>query len=435
VSVEAGGGAAERRERAGRTALVATLLFVAATAATWLRIPPTARDTLYAEDGSHFVNDWVNDDSLGTLFNPYAGYQHLVPRAGTGLVTHVVPVADWAVAVNFMACIVVGAIAVLVYLASASLLDSALARLGLSAVVVLVPLAVEEAIGNLANVHWYFFFLVPFVLLARPEGLRRQIGWAAVALVSTLTEPQCIVFAPLAVWLVVRDRRCRLVVAGYALGLAVQAVSYLSAPRPRSDGLPPLLATVKGYLVNAVFGAINAHGRVVGAVVERTGWVGPGLALVAFLAVGVVAYRYGGRWVRLATVVLIVGSVLAWAGPYLFNNESYLYYDAPPDAHGLPLIRWGMTASMFLLALVPLASDGLLRLGRTGRGLALAGLVGLVAMMTLSFSIANDGRTSPPWHSEVDRGRQVCLDGATQVALATAPSGYFVAMPCDRLAR
>lgn len=421
-------------ERSRKSWLESLCLVVVASAVTWLRLPAAGRDTLYAEDGSHFVNDWVIGGSVTTLFSPYAGYQHFVPRAATGLVTALLPVPTWANAVTWLACVVVGTVAALVYVASGSLTTSRLPRLALAAVVVMVPLAAEEAIANLANVHWYFLFLMPFVFLARPTRSLSSIAWGLVALVAALTEPQVIVFAPLAAWVLVRGRRAWPAVAGWALGLTAQAASYLSQPRPRVDGLPPVGATVKGYLVNAVLGSLNAHGRVVGAVVERTGWVGPSLVLLGFVAVAAVAMVRGGSRIRGAAVVLLLGSVAAWVGPYAFNNQAYLYYDLPPNSHGLPLIRWGMTASMCLLALVPLAAAALSRQSRRQR-MARAALVGLVAVMSLSFVIGNDGRLPPHWQDEVSRGREVCGSGVTSVKLATSPSGYAVSMPCSVLER
>jgi hypothetical protein len=418
------------------TPVAFVLVTAVATALTWLRLPAVGRDTLYAEDGSQFVNDWAHDGSWSVLFKPYAGYQHLVPRAATGLVTRLLPVDAWADGAIVAAAFVVGVTSGLVFVLSRSVVSSRTARLGLAAVPVLVPLAGVEVIDSLANVHWYLLYLTPWLLLARPRGRATAVGLGAVALVSALTEPQTILFAPVALWVLLRDPRARVVVAGWALGVAGQVVTFVLAPRPRNDGFPPWLSVVKGYLASAVLASGNGHGRVVGTAVAKGGWWVGLAVLLVFWALAAVALIRASAPLRIAVLACVVGSVLAWVLPYVTNNASDLYYDeVPGPPYILPLVRWGMTASMLLLALVPLAAGALrARRVRGGRLLGLLLVGGLVVVMGASFLMDNDGRQGPYWRDGVSNARKQCANGSADVVrIPTGGTVYAVQMPCDRL--
>lgn len=407
-----------------------------ATALTWLRLPAAGRDTLYAEDGSQFVNDWAHGGSWSVLVKSYAGYQHLVPRVATGLVTRLLPVEAWADAVIVAAAVVVGCTAGLVFVLSRSVVSSRTARLGLAAVPVLVPLAGVEVIDSLANVHWYLLYLTPWLLLARPRGRATAVGLSVVALVAALTEPQTVLFAPLALWVLLRDPRSRVIVAGWALGVAGQVITFVVAPRPRTEGSPPWLSVVKGYLASTVLASGSGHGRVVGTAVATGGWWVGLVVLLVFWGLAALALVRASAPLRVAVIACVVGSVAAWVLPYVTNNASALYYDqVPGPPYVLPLVRWGMTASMLLLALVPLAA-GSLR-ARNVRGCRLLGLVlvgGMVVVMSASFLMDNDGRQGPSWRDGVSQARQQC--GSASAGVVRIPTGgtvYAVQMPCDRL--
>ena len=215
---------------------------ILASVLTWLRLPAAGRDTLYAEDGSQFVNDWASNGSWSVLLRPYAGYQHLIPRVASGLIAWLVPIDAWADAMIAAAAAVVGVTAGLVYVLSRAVVSSPMARLGLAAVPVLVPLAGVEVIDSLANVHWYLLYLTPWLLLAMPRERATALGLAFVALVAALTEPQTVILAPLAVWVLVRDPRSRVIVLGWALGVAGQIITFVwrraSGPTVSLPGCP-----------------------------------------------------------------------------------------------------------------------------------------------------------------------------------------------------
>ena len=144
---------------------------------------------------------------------PYAGYQHLIPRLASGLVIALVPPAGWALAINAIACLVVGTVAGLIYVFSRDVISFRPARVVLGLLAVMTPMAGLEALGNIANLHWFLLYLTPWLLLATPRSTLGAALMAVVAFVSVATEPQCAIFLPLAIWRFVASPRTRPVIA------------------------------------------------------------------------------------------------------------------------------------------------------------------------------------------------------------------------------
>ena len=122
----------DREESAGVTAtrewpVVAALTLVGAVL-TWFRVPPGGHQTLYAEDGREFIQDWMTDSA--PWFKAYAGYQHFIPRAASWVVTSFTPIGWWAVAITIAACLLTGLVCGLVYLFSRDVLDVPVCRFG-----------------------------------------------------------------------------------------------------------------------------------------------------------------------------------------------------------------------------------------------------------------------------------------------------------------
>ncbi len=164
------------------------------------------------------------------------------------------------------ACVVTGGVAALVFVFSRDVIAAWVARVGLALIVVLTPLAGMEILGNVANVHWYLLYLTPWLLLATPRSRVGSVLMVLLALAVTLTEPQAILFVPLAVWRFLKVPAVRPVVYGYAAGLAAQVLSTLLAGRSRTGGLPPPLSVAEGYWANAALSVFTGNG-------QWTGWL------------------------------------------------------------------------------------------------------------------------------------------------------------------
>ena len=88
----------------------------------WFRLPPMAHDTVWAEDGRLFLFGAEQHGLFGVIFVPYAGYLQFVPRLIAGAVVQWLPAADWALGMTAGACLVTGAIACVVFVASRDVL-------------------------------------------------------------------------------------------------------------------------------------------------------------------------------------------------------------------------------------------------------------------------------------------------------------------------
>ena len=111
-------------------------------------------------------------------------------------------------------------------------------RVALGPLTAVAPIVAFEALGNLANLHWFLLYMSIWVLLATPRSVVGAWGMGVVALLCTATEPQCAMVLPLAVWAVVRSRRSRPVVLCWTVGVVAQVVTTLIAPREIARSLP-----------------------------------------------------------------------------------------------------------------------------------------------------------------------------------------------------
>jgi hypothetical protein len=442
--------------------MIAGLLVVLGTLISWERLPAGTRDTLWAEDVRNFLSDAVKYGPLPALTHSYAGYLHTVPRVIAGLTMQLVPVSGWAVSMTLGACLVTGIVAGLVYVTSGTIIAWMPARIALAAITFLVPLAPREVLGNTANLHWYFLWLAPWLLLYRPAT--RAASWivAVAALFAALTEIQMALFIPLMLWQH-RDRRRVPIRALFLLGIALQVVATLIAPRG-SSGASPIgpLSLGYGYLINCVMTILSPNPAVLGPLLVQFGPVVGLVLLLPFVGLLVYALRRGSSVQRILAAVLAAGSVALYVIAVEISPGTFYDYAAESSA-GLAvpwLARYGVVPSMFLLALAPLAvtvwwrrrndavghaADGageaqpvtlLRRLGRNRSRLVV--LVALLAVMLVGFSPASTRRSNgPQWQPQVARQQAWCVGRSplTRVTLAGAPSsGWKLAVTCAELA-
>lgn len=344
------------------------LVGVATVAVGWFRLPVLARDTLWAEDSRLFLQQRVVLGPWASLFQPYDGYQHLVPRVLTDVAAAVAPISDYAHTVTVLALVAVGATAAATYAFTGGLVRTRVVRVVLSFVPVLLPLIPVEALGTFANLHWFALYLAPFALLHRPST-RVRAAWQTFALFAiAMTEIQAVVFVPLLL-LMVRSRRSWPAGIAFLVGLAAQFTSYALLPRVRG-GEPPLVLgdTVRGFFVEPSMSILWPNPASAAAHLAAHGWLLVFAVFVPFVLAAVVAVAT--RWSRRSLLVaaLAYGIVGIWFADTVLNptNELIAF-----GARGLPWIgavgyvRYALVPSMFMLAVVALAADRLLAPGLT----------------------------------------------------------------------
>ena len=410
-------------------------------------MPTAIGGWLYAEDGRSFIGDWLGTNEpikgdLSLLWMPYAGYQHLIPRLASGVITALVPPAGWALAVNAIACLVVGSVAGLVFVFSRDVISFLPSRLVLGMLAVMAPMAGLEALGNLANLHWFLLYLTPWLLLATPRSTAGTWAMAAVAFLAVATEPQCAIFLPLAIWRIVTVPRTRPVMACWLLGVVAQVVTAIDAPRAIGTAVPPIASTIEGYVLNVGMTLGTTHLPLLGAVLVRVGWWVGFVGVAAVLAVAVVGIVKGSPTAKVAIAALIYGSVVSWTASFVLGrNPAFFYSEMDAIALGTPLLaRWGTAASMLLGATIPVTVAVMVQRYPRWRAAWLALLAVLVLTLTASL-IAHPSRAGHTWQDEVDAAISTCAatpDG--EVELPTPPDaspgdpGWRVGVPCSRLA-
>lgn len=380
-----GRGSTGRRIRSGHAERIGAVgVFVLAVTLAWSRMPAAVRDVLWAEDGRTFLGEGVQYGTLGTLTRSYAGYLHQYPRIVAGVVQHVLPVEAWATGIAFGAVVGTGLVAAVVFVCTrdvTSRLSPSAAyttRVGIALAAVLVPIATNEVLGNLANVHAYFLWMMPFVLLNRPRSWWSSVGLAVVTLLGALTETQAIVFAPLLL-LGFRVRRSWPVKAAFLVGAGLQLAVWLGSNQHRGQvgrATIDLASLADGFGLNA--GMTTFLSRVAsGAILAAVGpWAG-----LAFVVPFVVAFAWvllrGDRTQRTLAVVLALYSIVLWCAAVVLNPKpAYAYASMSPGFLRYAWVsRYGMFPATAGLVLVVLALVAPGRRRRDRAGAAVAGSV------------------------------------------------------------
>jgi hypothetical protein len=429
---------------------------------SWARLPWSARKLVWAEDGSFFLTDSDQLGTMDTLLKPYMGYLHLVPRAVVGLVGHFGNLAYLADQIALVCCLIVGAVAALVFHCSSAVTDWRAARLALASVAVLVPTAPLEVLGNTANLHWYLLWASVWLLLYTPRSWLGSIGLGLVALAIALTEILTGFLAPL-VFYRFRSARMWPVRIGYGLGLLLQVHATLVSPRDTGASPPGLASTVEGYFLQAVTTIFFAQDKTAGEVLARTGWwIGLVLAVPALLSWVYVLVR-GRSVTRVASTALALLSVLVWVFAFrgVSGGPDWEYADfGTSEFTSFAIVRYSVLCSMCLIALPLLAAVELRRRAQLraatvvvapGRLAAVrryrrlsAALVGVIPLAVVCVMLANftpevTRRSGVPvWSTSVAAARAQCevQRGRGSIDLPVAPGGDWVAtLSCATLDR
>ncbi len=425
--------------------LAATILAVG-TVVCWLRLPPSAQDTLWAEDARRFLNDAVHLGPIPALFSPYAGYLHTVPRSIAGLTVQFVPMDYWANSMAFGACMVAAGVAALVFVCSRDIIQWLPARTALAAITLLDPLAPHEVLGNTANLHWFFLWLTPWLLLYRPRS-RRGSWWLGIAaLFAALTEIQMVLFLPLLAWRF-RDRRRWPVRILYLVGATAQVVTTIFWPRGVATiPLISLPSLVYGYLINAVMTIWLPTSTAIGRLIVPMGPAAGVLLLLPFLAAAIWGFARGSAIQRTMIVTLLAGSMILYTLAVEVSPGSFYDY-ARMSASQLAspwLARYGVVPSMMLLALIPIALSTRSpaaplpgppvrrRMPRTALPPLILALT-IVLLLTQFVPVSTRRSGGPLWLPQVGAQREKCEADSpnTLVPLDGAPgSAWIVYVPC-----
>lgn len=395
------------RGRGWELVLLAAVV-VAGAIITWNRVPADHRDRVWAEDGNIFLAEALDSSPLAVLFRGYAGYQHFVPRVVEVGVLPIIDLSDYPVVIFAVCAVLTGLAGGAVFWLTRDNVPWLPARVALALITSVVPLATQETVGNLADLHTYAMWVMPWLLLYRPRTWTTSIAWGVLAWALVMTEIQAIFFVFLILFRLGRAHsRQRPVFVGFAVGALAQVITALVVQRTTSGGPLSVASTVMGWMINTVMPLLTADPITIRQWVIDSGVAVAVIVIVPVALAAIAVLIWGTSSQRLLTVSLLLGSAAIYTGSAWANSGFWFAYaEEPLTDVGIRLalnIRYGVASGMMLAAILPIAAAVIVRRGRHRVPaqaaawvlcLATVGVLGHGATMTISIR-DQVGRWSP----------------------------------------
>jgi hypothetical protein len=402
---------------------------------------PGPFNSIFAEDASYFLSDALAHDPVSAVTTPFNGYFHIGPRLLTEIAT-LAPLPWMPAVMSIESALILGLIAVLVFVASAAHLRSLPARLLVSAPVVVTASAENVAAtttNNVATLQFWAAYAVFWVLLwVSPSRKARTVGIVVVALTAVSTM-LTVVLIPLALLrLYVRRTWYEVILTGtlaaggalHGMALATGMTARPSFLKPNYDPVPVFDAFFRWGVPHMVFG-YRWSGFPLGAVTQRQMVLAEiaGCILVLVLVAALLRRRTpapsgasddpGPKWWLAGLAALYAAGIL------VFQAMS----------SGRPEERYVITPQLLLLVAVAAVLHPPPRLWHR-HAFAFYAYAALVAVVTAANYVGVDsGRTrGPAWDVELRKATAWC---ATAPPAANAPvrggGGGIVTVPCRLL--
>jgi hypothetical protein len=431
-----------------RDALILAALVVVGTILCLVRVPAYHHDIVWAEDANIFLFENLNLGGAETLFRGYAGYQHLVPRILSGIILAFAPLSAYAVVVFWTCSVVTGLIGAAVYWLSRDVVAWVPARVALALLTFVLPLATQEVIGNVADIHTYFMWLAPWLFFFRPRSWGSASAWAVVAFLTIMTEVQSILFLPLALLVLRRSRRRSWPIAGaFVAGAAWQVATVVTVERDSSAAWLGIPSIVQGWLINTVMPLLVADPMAVRAHLQSSGLLIPLIVLIPFVVAFVVAMIWGSGQQRIVVLTLALASAAIYSAGAVVDGSWWFRYaesDAPMWERIIN-VRYGVSSGLMLTGIVPIAASALCQrrwrqrgVGIFTRAVAWAAIVGLIAVLAVASTRAVSTRNwvDGQWSPSVEAATQQCegAEAGAKFALPVAPE-RVVMVTCEQLRR
>jgi hypothetical protein len=419
-------------------AAIAVLVIVATAFLSFLRLPSSVWDTVWAEDGPVFLRQAMSGSGPSSIFAPYEGYLHVLPRLFGAVIVRFIPVEDFAIGLAFASCLVVAVVAFLTFHCASALSSNVWVRLAWAAIPVLLSVGPYEILGNTANIHWYLLWLMPWLLLkparSRPEGVMLFLA----ALLSALTEVISVVFLPL-VLLRIRRKEFWPARIGLVIGAGFQIYTTFLYPRSPSNGHPlDPMSVVVGWFINVAGVVFFGSSRNMGINILN---FGAGPVVLAFLPI-VAALAYlllrANRGHRFLALFFVTASFGVWAACLVANpggQFDYVHFTESDWAASI-LTRYSAIPAMFILALFPLLADSIQ--GTRARASAGVLVAFFVLLLTSYFPTQVAREQGPSWRAGVRMSLEACIGARNDEtrSVQVSPIGWSksgVEIPCSRL--
>lgn len=393
-------------------------------------------NSLWAEDGPIYLQEALSQDFWHAIVHTYATYLVLVPRL-IAEAASLLPLQDTAAAISILSAAVVALCGLLVWHASAAHIRDPYLRGTLAALAVLTPVAGLESLDSAAYVPWFMLFATFWILLWRPRTTRAAVLAGLFALATGLSTPGVWFFLPLAALraAAARDRRDLAILAGFAIGAAVQLPVLLLN---NEQAVTPLwtsdIWTV--FLQRVVDGAPLGL-RLGGIAWAHLGWpllIALVLGGVAGLAIGARRSTPGARYIA----AIAIPTSLAMFVVSMYQRAVATPMLWPEGIHNGTGSRYAIVPALLVISAAVVLIDGATR-GRAARRwispLGAATVALLAVALVTSFWVRDIAvRGAPPWDAALKAAARACLrEGATDVAVPTSPPGFGLQVSCDRI--
>lgn len=372
---------------------------------------PAATDTVWAEDGFIFLAQARDLGVGGSLFEPFAGYLHLVPRLAAAAVS-VLPLeaADTGFAV--VAALVAAACALFVFRASSAHVRSVWGRAACAAPLLVSPLAGTEILANVANLHWYLLYAAFWAVVWKAPSRREAALSALVVAAAVLSDPFALVLVPLvALRILAAGRRPDAVVIAFAASAVVQVAGVLGATGQRQLGEEAEVALLPFRYAVDVFGRGLAGDRFVG----ESGLSARGVAVAAVVVAGLAALAWARRPVVRERAALLAALAVV----------SVAYFAAPVALSGISAPRYAFAPALLAAVAVVVLLDGA-ALDRT----AAVALAVVAACWVVGLPSYNDRDEGPAWDEALAASAASCAPGE-MADVPVLPRGMSASLPCD----
>lgn len=419
-------------EKTGLVAALVTLaVFVQIARIGWT----ASLNSLWAEDGSIFVQGALNGSFLHTIGSEYSGYLVLVPRL-IGEAASALPIEDAPAVVSILSALLVALSGFAVWHATSGHLANPYLRGTLVLLTVLTPVGGLETIDSASNVSWYMLVAVFWLLLWRPRS--RRGAWLAAAFIAlaALSNPGTWFFLPLAALraFAIRDRRDLTIVGVYFAAGAVQLVALAVSNYEAVE--PVWTSDIWTVLLQRVFDGMAFGLRLGGHAWIELGW--PFLiALTALLVAGLVAglARSGRRGRCFAAVAVPIALVMFVVSVYQRAVGTPMLW--PAGTYGGQAGRYAIVPVMLLISVAFVFIDQPPRPRRQWHGRDWV-VAGAVALMALSVAVSLPSRElaargTPPWDASLDAAAAECARKPGDVTLAISPPSFLMTLPCGAI--
>jgi hypothetical protein len=428
----------ERLRRSFANFKVFVALYIVFSTYLFFRVPE-AFDNFWAEDGSYFYNDFLNNPSIGFFFEFSLGYYLLVDRIFAVPITFVSPFA--APYFNaLLTTLIMSMLAVRFFVDLSKILFSRVIALTFSVLFFVLPISSFESIGAATGLHFVLNFYVVFVLVKSIYGIRIDRVDVIILVISFLSGPLSLLLVPVATILssrkIVRLEFSRSAILLLAIGILVQIfaviVEFLS--RSRDFGPNRSIAKVSYLFLERVLGY---------NLVPQLSYVNSATFTEQPFAFFVVRAAF----LTVLLFLILVSFFLAWSRILLFDDKcaistlalaAFLLWFIPGYLFN-PEPRYAVAPALAVLISLFILFDRFLtrtRFGVIRRSYLIVGFF-LIFGLTVFFNSAPsqlriDG---PSLRSQIDSQIDKCSNSDESISVLVRPerNKLWLKIPCERL--